>query len=426
MSDVIHKKFRKGTRFSVSWPSLPSLKSQPLRIDLIQKQYSHDVAILEYSMVSPLYFETIKTGILVEFTWTQENLSRTWVGYVSSIDRVVNSRRDISMKIHCVGASYPLKQRATRVFYNSSIPEAVEIVAKEFGLKYLGVNHTRRFDQLAMAGHSYWEWMQEQAKRIGYALVIDGINLIFKPVDEIINEKFSTSPIMSFDTTPTTANSMYLDRTLDYFKALNGEHIETSSELRMNKIVGGVDPITSKSVVAISAPNTIGTSVRDNASDVLFDDFKTGEVANGGNAVSQAAEGIAHISRFAMPADAKGQGDPRLGPFTPVFITGTGELTDGYWLVREVRHIIHRSGDYIADLKLVTDGLGKTSQSVFRNRDNSLQGSVNLNEALKNNGKQTKLFSGTDAIPVFMGNIIKVGNQGFKRTPAAWKSGKRV
>jgi tRNA A37 threonylcarbamoyltransferase TsaD len=36
------------------------------------------------------------------------------------------------MKIHCVGASYPLKQRATRVFYNSSVPEAVEVIAKEF------------------------------------------------------------------------------------------------------------------------------------------------------------------------------------------------------------------------------------------------------------------------------------------------------
>lgn len=424
MSDIIHKKFRKGTRFSVSWPTLPSLTSQPIRIDLIQKQYSHDVAVLEYSLVSPLYFETIKTGVLVEFTWTQEGLSRSWVGYVSSIDRVVNSRRDISMKIHCVGASYPLKQRATRVFYNSSIPEAVESIAKEFGLKYNGVNHSRRFDQLSMAGHSYWEWMQEQAKRIGYVLIIDGTNLTFKPIDAVINEKFSTAPIMSFDTTPTPANTMYLDRTLDYFKALNGEHIETATELRMNKIVGGVDPITSKPLVSVSAPDSIGSSIRDATSDVLFDDFKTSEVANGGNAVTQAAEGIAHISRFALPADAKGQGDPRLGPFCPVFITGTGELTDGYWLVKEVKHILHRSGDYSAELKLVTDGLGKTTQSIFRNRDNTLQGSVNLNEALKNNGKQSKLFSRDEAVPVVISNIVKVGNQGYNRTPAVWKNGR--
>lgn len=424
MSDVIHRKFRKGTRFNVSWPSLPSLKSQPTRIDLIQKQYSHDVVILEYPVVSPLYVETIKTGVLVEFTWTQEGLTRSWVGYVSSIDRVVNSSRDIRMKIHCVGASYPLKQRVTRIFSNSSIPEAVETIAKEFGLKYIGVNHSRKFNQLAIAGHSYWEWMQEQAKRIGYALVIDGINLIFKPIDEIINQGFSTSPVMSFDTTPTTANSMYLDRTLDYFKALNGEHLENVSELRMNKIVGGVDPITNKAVVSISDPGSLGRPVRDVTNDVLFDDYKTSEVANGGNAVTQAADGIAHIARFSMPADAKGQGDPRFMPFSPVYISGTGKLTDGYWLIKEVKHTLMKSGDYSAELKLLTDGLGKTSQSVFRSRDNSLQGSVNLNEALKNNGKHLKLFSRQEAVPVFVSSLIKTGDQGYKRTPATWRSGK--
>lgn len=424
MSDVTHNKYRKGTSYKVSWPSLPSLSAQPIRIDLIQKQYNHDVVILEYSIVSPLYFDTIKTGILVKFTWTQEGLSRSWVGYVSSIDRVINSRRDITMKIHCVGASYRLKERATRVFINSSIPEAVQTIAKEFGLHYSGINDARRFSQLAMAGHSYWEWIQEQAKRIGYALVIDGTNLIFKPIDSIIDENFSTTPVMSFDTTPTPTNTMYLDRTLDYFMALNGEHIETGGELRVNKVVGGVDPITSTPSVYMAKPNALGKSVRNNVSDVLFTQYKSTEVANGGKSVAQAAEGIAHTSRFSLPANAKGQGDPRLMPFGTVLIKGTGELTDGYWLVKEVIHTLHRVGDYMATLNLLSDGLGNTKESVFRNRDNSARGSVNLNEALKNNGKQSGLFSENDAKAVFPYDIVKIDDQGFNRTPAVWKSGK--
>lgn len=424
MSSLVHNKFRKGTNFTVSWPSVPSFGLQPLRIDLIQKQYHHDVAVLEYSMVSPLYFDTVKTGLLVEFTWTQEGLSRTWIGYVSSIDRVVNSRRDIRMKIHCVGASYPLKQRVTRVFQNSTIPEAVEVISKEFGFNYRGVNDSRRFPQLTMAGHSYWEWMHEQAKRIGYVLVVDGTNLTFKPTDDVINEHFSTTPVMSYDPTPTTLNNLYLDRTLDYFKALNGEHIETAKELRMNKIVGGVDPVTNEVIVSTSQPNTLGNSIRDNVSDVLFDEYKTTEVANGGNAVIQAATGRAQMARFNLPAEAKGQGDPRLVPFGTVIIAGTGELTDGYWIVEEVTHSIHRSGDYMASLKIATDGLGNTSQSTFRSRDNSTVGSVNLNEALKNKGKHSRLFSREDARPVFFHNVVKVDNQGFNRTPASWRSGK--
>jgi len=424
VSSITHNKYRKGTKFKVSWPSLPSFSAQPLRIDLIQKQYNHDVAILEYSMVSPLYFDTVKTGVLVEFTWTQEGLSRTWVGYVSSIDRIVNSSRDVAMKIHCVGASYPLKQRATRVFYNSSVPEAVQVIAKEFGLNYSGVNDARRFPQLAMTGHSYWEWMHEQAKKIGYGLVIDGTNLTFKPIDNIIDEHFSTTPVMSFDSTPTVLNTMYLDRTLDYFKAFNGEHIENVPEMRMNKVVGGVDPITNIASVHVSKPNQLGNSVRDNVSDVLFNDFKTGIVANGGIAVTQAADGIANTSRFALPAHAKGQGDPRLMPFGTVLIQGTGELTDGYWLIKEVTHTLHRVGDYMAELRLASDGLGDTSESVFRSRDNTTKGSVNLNEALKNKGKHSKLFSRSDAKAVFGHHMVKADNQGYNRTPAVWKSGK--
>lgn len=424
MSDVVHNKYRKGTKFTVTWPSLPSFKTLPIRIDLIQKQYNHDVAILEYSMTSPLYFETIKTGVLVEFTWVQEGMSRSWVGYVSSIDKVVNSRRDIAMKIHCVGASFPLKQRATRVFNNSSIPEAVEKIAKEFGLRYSGVNDSRKFPQLTMTGHSYWEWMQEQAKRIGYALVIDGTNLIFKPIDLVINESFSTAPVMSYDSTPTVTNTMYLDRTLDYFKALNGEHIEHDSEMRMNKIVGGVDPITNKLKISVAKPNLIGKSMRTDVSDVLFNDYKTSEVANGGSSVEHAALGLAHTSRFSLPADAKGQGDPRLAPFGTVLITGTGELTDGFWLVKEAHHTIHRSGDYMVELKLATDGLGKTKESVFRNRDKSTRGSVNLSEALKNKGKPKAPFQKKDARAVFYSNQVKVNNQGYNRTPAVWKDGR--
>ena len=422
MSDLVHNKFRKGTRFSVSWPSIPSLKSQPIRIDLIQKEFFHDVAILEYSVVSPLYFDMIKTGVLVEFTWVQEKITRSWVGYVSSIDRVVNTRRDIVMKIHCVGASYPLKQRVTRIFTNSTIPEAVETIAKEFGLNYIGENHSRRFEQLSIAGHSYWEWMQEQARRIGYALVIDGTNLFFKPLDEIIDETFSSTPVMSFTPIPSTVNTLYEDRTLDYFKALNGEHIETSKELRMNKVVGGVDPITSKTSVVSYSPGASGRSIRDTVSDVLFDDIKTGEVTHGGNSTALAAQGIANSSRFSLPADAKGQGDPRFKPFRTVLITGTGEQTDGYWLIKEVHHTLHRSGDYKAELKLATDGLGKTTESSFRNRDKTLQGSVNLNQALKNKGKHSAVFSRAETKAVFSTNIVKVGNQGYNRTPAQWRA----
>jgi hypothetical protein len=68
--------------------------------------------------------------------------------------------------------------------------------------------------------------------------------------------------------------------------------------------------------------------------------------------------------------------------------------------------------------------LGKTKESVFRNRDKSTRGSVNLNEALKNKGKPKAPFQKKDAKAVFYNNQVKVSNQGYNRTPAVWKDGR--
>lgn len=416
-----HNKYRKGTRYEVTWPTISEFTVQPRRIDLIQKQYFHDVVILEFSKTSYLWFDTIKTGVPVQFTWNQENLTRTWIGHVSSISKDENASRENIMRIHCVSATYPLKQKATKVFRNTTIPDAVESIVKEFGFKFVGTNHPRVFSQLNISGHSYWEWIQEQAKKIGYGLIVDGLNFIFKPLDELINLGFSSAPILSMGASTTVpANQQYLDRTLDNIRVINGEHVENVSELRMTKTVGGVDPITSKGFISTTSPGDVGLKVRSSVSDVLFDDYKTDIVANGSSAVIFASEAVAQLARLSLPAIIKGQGDPRIRPFSPVLIQGTGLSTDGFWIVEEVTHMLHQVGDYTLKAKIVTDGMGDSSTHPFRQRDTSLVGTVNLIEALKNGGKQLQAFSKKDVTIKPMNAILSSKNQGFKRTPTSW------
>jgi hypothetical protein len=421
-SDILeHNKYRRGTKYEVTWPTLSEFTVQPRRIDLIQKQYFHDVVILEFSRTSWLWFDTIKTGIPVQFTWTQENLTRTWIGHVSSISKDENSARENVMRIHCVSATYPLKQRTTRVFRNTTIPNAVEAIVKEFGFKFVGTNHPRVFSQLNISGHSYWEWIQEQAKKIGYGLIIDGLNFIFKPLDELISLGFSSAPILSMGASSTVpANQQYLDRTLDNIRVVNGEHVENVSELRMTKTVGGVDPVTSKSFISTTSPSDLGIKVRSAVGDVLFDDYKTDVVANGSSAVTFASEGAAQLARLSLPAIIKGQGDPRIRPFGPVLIQGTGLSTDGFWIVEEVTHMLHQVGDYTLKARIVTDGMGDSSTHPFRQRDTSLVGTVNLTEALKNGGKQLQNFDKKDVTIRPASAILSSKNQGFKRTPTSW------
>lgn len=421
MPNPQHSKYQRGTRFTLSLPTLPGFDAQPRRVDIVQKQYHHDVMVLEFSRVSEMWFTAVKTGIPVKFSWTQENLTKNWVGYVSTIQKNVSKQRENTMTIHCVGASFPLKERATRVFSSTTIPQAVGKIVKENNFNFIFKESPRKFQQLSLSGGSYWEWIQEQAKKIGYGVIVDGMDFIFKPIDDLIDVGFSNAPILSMSNSAVPTNSQYLDDTLLSFKVLNGEHVESAPELRMNKTIGGVNPITGKSFITSKSPDRVGSSLRSSTSDVLFSEQKSGRVANDPSGAAFSAEGAAQLARLTLPASVKAQGDPRLKPFGVVLISGTGPVSDGFWVVREVTHTMSLQGDYHATMTVVTDGVGDTAESSFRKRDTSRVGTVNLKGALANGGKQLGSFSEKDVVLHIPQRINNINTQGYKRTPSVWK-----
>ena len=166
MSDVFVGKYRRGTSTFITFPTLPSLTAQPRRIDLYQKEYSHDVLVLEYPSESTLWFESLHTGLPIQFSWNQDTLSKSWIGYVSTVSKGNSPQRMNSMTIVCVGSSFPLKARVAKVFKDYSIPQAVEEIVTGYGFNFIGENSDQKFSQLTIAGLTYWEWIVEQAKRI--------------------------------------------------------------------------------------------------------------------------------------------------------------------------------------------------------------------------------------------------------------------
>lgn len=422
MSDIFIGKYRKGTNTVVTFPTLPSLTAQPRRIDLYQKQYAHDVLVLEYPAESTLWFESLQTGVPIEFRWNQNTLSKSWIGYVSSTSKSNSPQRVNSMNIVCVGGSFPLKDRAARVFVDSSIPRAVEQIVTEYGFNFIGEDNNQKFPQLTIAGLTYWEWIVEQSKRIGYGIIVDGMNFIFKPIDKLIDFGFSSAAILSIGDATVPFNTQALDRTLDMFNVISGDNIEDSVNYRTIKNVGGVNPVSNEEYLTEASPLNTGNQLRSNASDVLFSEYRTDRVVQSAEAAKIEAEGAAELARFNLPATVRGQGDPRIRPFSTVFISGTGNLTDGFWIVKEAKHMFHKIGDYIIDLKIATDGLGDSLETSFRTRDASAVGLVNLDEALKNNGISPLYFDMASVELNSTGMIVKEANQGYKKVIQKWKA----
>jgi phage protein D len=350
-------KIRRSTVYTVEFPTLPRLKIRPTTATLQQKQYFHDILTLEYSGITNANVEAINTGLPVKFTWKQGSRQKVWYGYVTYVSRTSASQKKRPIVIRCIGASFVLKKRVVKTYKNKTIPEVAALIAKEHKLKFVGKNHTRRFSQLSISGQSQWEWLHTNAARIGYAMYVSGTSLVFKPIDTLIDEFMSSAPLFQFWSDNFPRLEYQLDRTIDSFSVLKGEFLEDGSPKRTNKIVGGVDPVTSRPFSERTSPKETGKALRTQISDVLFNGFASEEVANSKLAARLASKGAAELARFNVPATLVGQGDPRVFPYRLITVDGITREFNGHWIIREVTHQFKFGGDYGVTMTVATDGV---------------------------------------------------------------------
>jgi hypothetical protein len=442
-------KTRRSTSYKIQYPTLPSLKQQPREVLLKQSQKLHDILVLDYFTTSFKNARLLKTGVPVKFSWKQGRRKMEWLGYVSSVSRESGTQKSKPMKVYCVGSSFVLKQRKTKTYKDKTIPEIAAKIAKENNLRFIGENHSRRFPQLVISGHTQWEWLHEQANRIGYAIYVQGTNLIFRPIDKLIDEMSTDAPFFQMWDPTIPRQDAQPDRTLDFISIMVGENIEGSRPDRATKQVGGVDPITAEAFTAKRSPSEIGSGVRVSVSDTLFDDFNSEQVANSRIDAKNAAESSAHLARFNIFAKAIGQGDPRVHPYRLIYVEGSGSQTDGFWLVNEVTHKMSFGGLYSVEMVLSTDGTQSNNKTPKRNGDRRITGMINLKQimatqssfSVENNSYTVNLgvvlgtrgvgagetpdFSDTartSRLKVRSPLLTQVNNQGFNRTPSKWET----
>ena len=440
-------KYRRGTKFRVEYPTLPSIQLQPKEVTLTQKQKRHDILILEYQSTSLKNAKILKTGVPVKFSWKQGSRKVEWLGYVSFVRRKGGAQRAKPMKVFCVGSSFVLKQRKTKKYKNRTIPEVAARIAKQNKLRFVGDTHSRRFAQLVISGQSQWKWLHEQADRIGFVMYVEGTTLHFRSIDKLLDKSSSNAPIFQLWDPTIPRNFTELDRTLDYLEVMTGENIEDDSPSRSVKQVGGVNPVTGKSFTSKTSPKKTGKAVRKNVSSALFDEFNNEQVANDKGAAKTASKGAAELARFNLPAKAYGQGDPRVRPHQLLYVEGSGDQTDGYWVVRESTHKFSYGVSYSVEMLIATDGTEENAINPNRISGKAVAGTINVaqlissNQAfnVNSNGLTINLAveqgsggtgsvstnptsSGTSRLVINSPILTQVNSQGFDRTPSIWQT----
>lgn len=371
-------KYRRSTYYSVMFPTAPSLKTLPSFVELRQEKGSHDILTLKFERPSNLWFDVLKTGTPVIFTWNQNGVKSIWFGYVSVVSKQTASQIKQEFSVVCVGTSYLLKAKSQRVFKNSTVTEAAEKIAKQFNFRFVSTPTSRRFETLAMTGQSYWEWLQQQAERIGYVCLVRNGTLYFTTSDKLIDLFMPNSAVLATEPPGAASDTQLLDRSLDSFTILNSDYLDHDLlAQRTNRVTSGVNPVTGQVFGARSTPNNQGRPFRDNETPAIFSSYSE-EVVHSSVSAKHAAAEEARAVKFSTVAKAVGQGDPRIHPYSTVLVQGTGSQTDGYWVTGSVYHYFYFTGEYLTECRLLSDGLGKTVGTSFRRPDGNTNGTVNL------------------------------------------------
>jgi hypothetical protein len=227
------------------------------------------------------------------------------------------------------------------------------------------------------------------------------------------------SPMISYFQNDLPTDTMFVDRTLDYFKVMNGEYIE-GGHLRNEKHVGGVDPLTGKAVVTKNKPNKVGKNTRVTSGDVFFEEQNTEHVIHDSVSATAAVNGAAHLARFTTPAKVRCQGDVRIKPFGCVIVNGITEDLDGNWLVVSTKHFLNINGEYQIEMQVAADGTGKNNDTPTRTTNSSEIGTIDIAAALENGGVPVTAPVAKKSKIKLSKPIHKETKQGFNRTPAKW------
>lgn len=416
MRDV-RRQLVQGNSFKVSFPDFPSFDLQPHKVELIQAMGKHDILKIHYPDTVTYMLDALTTGALVEFSWKNDKVSGNFKGYKYDSTYSSSIERKRRTTLTFLGASFVFKESGYHIWVNKTATEIIEEIANMFKLKPIVTPHLVRFSQQSMAGHSYWEKLNELADTIGYGLQMQGTELHCHPVDTMIDKFLTTVPSLSILDYGAAPDTVHEARTLEYFEPKLGDYLEGRTHKRTEKIVKSVDPYTAKVYSSSVSPNATGKKLRGKTKDPLFSQIETRTVTASNLMAQEMAKAKAEKSRLSISAKGGGQGDPRISPWRTVEVSGSEDAANGLWVIETAHHTMFANYRYLVEFTCVTDGVGRQTTGKRTSDVGSVpyrNVSYELTSAIQ--GKPT--YSTLSA----SSTIISEANTGFTVSPRRWEA----
>lgn len=413
MADIVRTN-RLRTGFNVKFPDFPAFDAVPFSIRIYQEMGKHDVVELTFNMNDKFYTDVFSTGTPVEIKWFNGEHTGEFYGYLSTVTTSAQKSLRNPTKMTCVGATFPLKQRGSQIWTNKTGPQICQDIAKQFKLNALITPSKVKFPQQSLVGHTYWQKLNELARRLGYAVHAVNTTIYFKTVDDMVRQFASSIPYLEF--ADGTDPRLYGEHpTLDYFSPTIGDFVETSGHKKTSKVLAGVNPITGKKYSKTVNPNDTGKSIRSKNKQPLFVENDPYTVTESREMTDHLAVGRASLGRLNIPANGQANGDPRIAPWRTIEVSGTGNSSDGFWLVKSAEHIMFADGRYTTQFSCLTEGTGFNQTASFRAKTGQGTPTRNVRQEIVSGVSRP-----SKTVLSSKGTMIKETDSGFNVTPRRW------
>lgn len=327
--------------------SVKRAQRQPVSVFIRQKEYEHDVAVVELDQEHHGPLTQYRKGAPVVITWgyLPGDIERFY-GYVDHTAQVDSTTKTRKLKVYCVGASYRMNQAHRRSFLKLFVGSILSRVAKEHGLSLQSDPSSRYHVHIPQLGRTDWNMCVALAKDIGFTFGCRQTSLYFKR--RLIDTKPGRQPTFLLNRAATATRGAVYEVT----------HKQGSAPFAEKRIVqvDGID--------ANGKPLQI-TDYGDccDPDKPIFKTFLDEETPRSIHEGRELLFGLSAMNRFYVIAKAKLSGHPRVRPGMTIKFGGVSPEADGYWWVGSVEHTI-TPATYRMDVELGRETIQQTVYEV--------------------------------------------------------------
>lgn len=338
---------------AVDFPLASPLTSQPARVEIIQQEFRHDMAVLTYYVQGDWWKNRFRNQSPVVVTWGYAPKSlESFYGRVQFVRPNLENERH-TLRVVCIGTSYRLKDVDPAVHVGMSVEQSIALTlrAQQFGLITDSSSHT--WPKLTRTVHeTLWEYMVRLAQQAGYTLFCNKTTVcLFDPIDVML-ANLASYP--AFDYVYGRGNQF---GTLTKFTAKLSENGAGALGNFEQRSVG-VDPRTGTMVVARDSGDKM-RRLGPVAQAPNLASYDPHPVHSTADAVARAA-GRKRTNRWVMEATGTAYGNPRVTQGSGILVRGVSAQDDGPWFVHRVVHELTtdehpQQWKYFMDLQLLRD-----------------------------------------------------------------------